>query len=76
MITLTIKNLKTQVQHIEVFSSKDEAEKRLTTLKTDPKEAKTLKQGDYLVGWSYDSKSEKELIEANVVESRRVRGKD
>ena len=74
MITLTIKNLKSSAQHIETFNSKDKAEKRLETLETDPKKIKGVKKGEYLVGWSFDTKSEKELIESKVVESRRVRG--
>lgn len=75
MITLTIQDLKTKKNEIKVFSSKDAAEKTLATLETDPKVKKTLKKGKYLEAWSYDTKSEKELIESFVIESRRVRGK-
>lgn len=74
MITLTIRDLKSQKQRIECFTSKDKAEVKLQTLITDPKEAKELKKGDYLVGWSFDTESEKKLIESYVIESRRVEG--
>lgn len=74
MITLTIKDLKSQKQSIVCFNSKDKAENKLQTLITDPKEAKELKKGSYLVGWSFDTESEKKLIESYVVESRRVEG--
>lgn len=74
MITLTIRDLKSQKQQILCFNSKDKAENKLQTLITDPKEAKELKKGSYLVGWSFDTESEKKLIESYVVESRRVKG--
>jgi len=75
MTSLTILNLKTSAMHIECFNSKDKLEARLQKLLTNPQDKK-LKKGEYLDGWSYDTKSEKELIESYLPVERQVRGKD
>jgi len=75
MTSLTILNLKTSATHIECFNSKDKLEARLQELHTDPQDKK-LKKGEYLDGWSYDTKSEKELIESYLPVDRQVRGRD
>ena len=72
MIVLTIKNLATKVVKNEVFTSKDKAEKILRELVTDSATASSLKKGLYLEGYSYDTKSEKALIEAYMPENRKV----
>ena len=69
MITLTILNLKSKATKIECYSSKDEAEKELAKLITDSKR-KNEKKGRYLEAWSYDTQSEKSLIEAYLPEDR------
>ena len=75
MTTLTILNLKTSKSSIEVYSSKDKLEKRLQNLLVNVKDKK-LKKGDYLEAWSYDTKSEKALIESYLPVERQVRGRE
>ena len=75
MTSLTILNLKTNASKIEVYNSKDKLESRLQKLLTNPQDKK-LKKGEYLDSWSYDTKSEKELIESYLPVERQVRGKD
>lgn len=74
MTTLTIKDLKTQKSEIVSFFSKDKLEKFLNKVITDEKEARTRKKGYYLEGYSYDTKSEKELIESFLPEERKLKG--
>lgn len=74
MTTLTILNLKTKKSSIECYGSKDKLEKRLQKLLTSPS-AKTLTKGEYLEAWSYDTKSEKGIIESYLPEERMIQGK-
>lgn len=69
MITLSVTNLKTKKSEILVYASKDKAEVMLKKLVTDPKE-KASNKGIYLDGYSFDTKSEKALIEQYLPESR------
>lgn len=70
MITLTIKNLKTKKNAIECFASKDEAEKKLEKIITDSKH-KNANADEYLEAWSYDTESEKSLIETYLPDDRK-----
>ena len=75
MITLTILNLKTRKSNIECFTSKDKAEHRLQKLKVKNEEARD-RTGEYLEAWSYDTSSEKALVESYLPEIRQITGKD
>ena len=72
MIVLTIKNLATKKVLNEVYMSKDKAEERLHKLECDSAIASKKSKGLYLEAYSYDTTSEKALIEAFLPESRRV----
>lgn len=74
MITLTIINLKTKATRIECIGSLDKSRKILSTLITNPKEASSLRKGDYLEAYSYDEDSEKTLIESYLPEDRKLKG--
>lgn len=69
MITLTTIDLKTKKRKIECFSSKDKAEARISKLITDTK-MKDGNKGHYLDSWSFDTKSEEDLIKAYLPEDR------
>ena len=75
VITLTILNLKTRKSKIVCYVSKDECEKKLHTLKTQTHQREE-KSGEYLEAWSYDTDSEKLLIEGFLPEIRQITGKD
>lgn len=74
MTTLTILNLKSKKSSIECYDSKDKLERRLQKLLTNPKD-KTKPKGEYLDSWSYDAKSEKDIIESYLPEERMIQGK-
>ena len=79
MITLEIKDLKTKSTSIVSFKSKDEAEKVLRGLITNPdvitKEPKITK-GKYLESYCFDTKAEQSLIEEYLPEERKIQGHD
>lgn len=76
MITLTIQHVKTKATKVELFDSKDKAEKRLQSLETNSEKLKTgeSRKKEYLVGYSFDTDSEKALIEQYLPEDRRMEG--
>lgn len=71
MITLTIINLKTKESSIKVFTSPVKAERCIEKLILDAEEAKKLKKGDYLEGFSYDTSGEKETIIRHLPQNRK-----
>lgn len=76
MITLTIRNLKSKKDTIEIFDSKDKAEARIQKLETSIERVNdgSTKKKEYLVAYSYDTESEKSLIEQYLPDDRKVNG--
>lgn len=72
MIVLSIRNLATKKVKDECFISKDLAEKRLHQVECDSANIQGKKKGFYLEGYSYDTESEKALIESFLPVQRRV----
>lgn len=73
MIVLSVKNLAKKSVTNEVYISKDKAEERLSKLECDPSKIKDMKKGFYLEAYSYDTDSEKKLIEGFLPVARRVK---